>query len=267
MAGFIEYVDKSLENLPDSKSLYQFKQKIIAEMTERANELVSKGIKDDNVINQLIISEYPNLAEEYGKLVGKMDARRTTARNVKAGFLGAVAYVLALVMTYLGVSFQTETWSKSWLILVIGLLLPLAFMMAVTAMKKRGKSKGFTVVSRIMLAFAIMIGAVLLFLFLFFVGKVEKSWIIFLLAVPVTLVADAIYSITTKQKFALVNYLIYIPICASLLYVALGITGMLPWHPGWMMIVVAVIIDLVIAVVEVFSRSNRAQEEEIWKKK
>ena len=71
MANFIEYVDESLKNFPQTKSLYRFRQKTIAEMTERANELVSKGIKDENVITQLIISEYPNLSEEYGKTVGE----------------------------------------------------------------------------------------------------------------------------------------------------------------------------------------------------
>lgn len=267
MAGFIEYVDKSLENLEETKSLYEFRQKTISEMTKRANDLVSKGIKDENVITQLIISENPNLAEEYGKMVGETIKKKKSARNVKVGFIGAVAYVLALVMTYLGVSFQTETWGKSWLILVMGLLLPLAFLMAYTAVKKKADSKAFSVISRIMLSLAIMIGAVLLFLFLFFVAKVSRSWIIFLLAVPMMLVGDAAFSIVTKQKFALATYMIYIPVCASLLYVALCLTGLLSWHPGWMMIVFSVIIDLVIAGFEVFSRSNKKMEEETWKKK
>lgn len=267
MAGFIEYIDKSLEAFPETKSLYQFRQKIIAEMTERANELVSKGIKDENVITQLIISEYPNLSEEYGKTVGENIRKKKSKRNVKVGLIGSVAYVLLLVMTYLGVSFATETWSKSWLILVMGLLLPLVFLMVTTALKKRGESKSFSVLSRISLAIGIMLGAVLLFLFMFFVADVSRSWIIFLLAVPIMLVGDAVFSIVTNQKFALATYMIYIPVCASLLYVALGLTGLLSWHPGWMMIVFSVIVDLVIAGVEIFSRSNKKMEEEEWKKK
>lgn len=266
MANFIEYVDESLKNFPQTKSLYQFRQKTIAEMTERANELVSKGIKDENVITQLIISEYPNLSEEYGKTVGENIKKKKSKRNIKVGFLGAAAYVLTLVMTYLGVSFATETWSKSWLILVMGLLLPVTLLMVLTAVKKKGESKSFSVLSRFMLAFGILIGAVLLFLFMFFVAGVSRSWIIFLLAVPMMLVGDAVFSIVTNQKFALGTYMIYIPICASLLYVALGLTGILPWHPGWMMIVLSVIVDLVIAGVEIFSRSNKKMEEEEWTK-
>ena len=61
--------------------------------------------------------------------------------------------------------------------------------------------------------------------------------------------------------------MIYIPVCASLLYVALCLMGMLSWHPSWMMIVVAVIIDLVIAAVTVFSKNKNKVEEEEWTKK
>lgn len=189
----------------------------------------------------------------------KKASKKNVGRSVAAGFLGAIAYVLVLVMTYLAISFKTNTWNRSWLIIVVGILFPIAMLLAMSAMKKGGKSKAFTVFSRIMLAFAIMIGAVLLFLFLFFIGGVEKSWIVFLLAVPAVLVADAAYAIVTKQKFAFVNYMLYIPACASLLYVVLGITGLLPWHPGWMLIVLSVIADLVIAVGKLMKGSDKTE--------
>ena len=267
MANFIEYVDKSLENFPQTKSLYEYRQKVIAEMTKRANDLISKGIKDDAVITQLIISEYPNLAEDYGKSVGETIKKTKTKRNIKAALIGGVTYVLALVLTYLGVSFRTGTWDKSWLLIVGGLLIPVCFGTAFVALKKKGESKSFSLVSRLLLAFAVIIGAVLLFLFLFFVAGISKSWIVFLVAVPVALIADAGFSIVTKQKFNLLTYMIYIPVCASLLYVSLCLTGLLSWHPGWMMIVVAVIIDLVIAAVGVFSKNKNKVEEEEWTKK
>ena len=266
MANFIEYVDKSLESFEQTKSLYQYRQKVIAEMTARANELISKGIKDENVITQLIISEYPNLAEDYGKTVGETIKKKKSAKNLKAAVIGGAAYVLGLVLTYLGVSFRTGTWDKSWLIMVMGILLPALFLIAFVALKKKGESKSFSVVSRLLLALAIILGAVLLFLFLFFVAGVSKSWLVFLFAVPVALVADAVFSIVTKQKFAVATYMLYIPVCAALLYVSLCLTGLLSWHPGWLMIVLAVIVDLVILVVNVL-KNNKNTEEEIWQKK
>jgi hypothetical protein len=85
---------------------------------------------------------------------------------------------------------------------------------------------------------------------------------VFILAVPVALIADAAYSIITKQKFNLLTYMIYIPVCASLLYVALCLTGLLSWHPGWMLIVLSVVADLVIALADMFSKSKKNAEEE-----
>ncbi len=262
MANFIEYVDRSLENFPKTKSLYEYRQKTISEMTKRANELVSKGIKDDNVITQLIISEYPDLAEDYGKAVGEKIKKKKAARNIKGAVIGGISYVLILVMTYLGVSFKMGNWDKSWLIMVIGLLLPAFLVMVVAALKKKGESKGFSAVSRLLLAASVAIGAVLLFLFLFFALDVSKGWIVFVLAVPVALIADAAFSIVTKQKFNLLTYMIYIPVCASLLYVALCLTGFLSWHPGWMLIVLSVVADLVIALADMFSKSKKNTEEE-----
>ena len=261
MANFIEYVDKSLESFEQTKSLYQYRQKVIAEMTARANELISKGIKDENVITQLIISEYPNLAEDYGKAVGETIKKKKTVKNIKAAFIGGVSYVLLLVMTYLGVSFKLDNWDKSWLIMVFGLLLPALAGIVLVAVKKKGESKSFSAVSRILLAASVVIGAVLLFLFLFFALSISKAWIVFILAVPVALIADAGYSIITKQKFNLLTYMLYIPVCASLLYVALCLTGLLSWHPGWMIIVLSIVADLVIALADMFSKSKKNTEE------
>ncbi|MBQ1995196.1 MAG: hypothetical protein II237_03270 [Clostridia bacterium] len=262
MANFIEYVDKSLESFPQTKSLYEYRQKIIGEMTQRANELVSKGIKDDNVITQLIISEYPDLAADYGKAVGEKIKKKKTVRNIKGIAIAGVSYILVLVMTYLGVSFKMGNWDKSWLIMVFGLLLPALAGVVLAAVKKKGESKSFSAVSRVLLGASVAIGAVLLFLFLFFALSVSKAWIVFILAVPVALIADAAYSIITKQKFNLLTYMIYIPVCASLLYVALCLTGLLSWHPGWMLIVLSVVADLVIALADMFSKSKKNAEEE-----
>lgn len=267
MANFIEYVDKSLESFPNTKSRYEYRQNVISEMTKRANDLIAKGISDDNVITQLIISEYPDIAGDYGKTVGEKIKKKKTARTIKAAVVGGVSYILVLVMTYLGVSFKTGTWDKSWLIMVIGLLLPAFIGLVMVALKKKGESKGFSVVSRILLASSVMIGAVLLFLFLFFALSISKSWLVFILAVPVALIADAAFSIITKQKFNLLTYMLYIPVCASLLYVALCLTGLMSWHPGWMLIVLSVVADLVILLADMFAKSKNKTEEEIWEKK
>lgn len=267
MANFIEYVDKSLEGFPNTKSRYEYRQKTISEMTKRANDLIAKGIRDDNVITQMIISEYPDIAGDYGKTVGEKIKKKKTVRNIKAAVVSGVSYVLLLVMTYLGVSFKTDSWDKSWLIMVIGLLLPAFIGMVMIALKKKGESKGFSAVSRILLASSFIIAAVLLFLFLFFALDISKSWLVFILAVPAALIADAAFSVITKQKFNLLTYMIYIPVCASLLYVALCLTGLMSWHPGWMIIVLSVVADLALLLADMFMKNKNKTEEETWEKK
>lgn len=247
MVSFQDHIDNALLGLAEKETLYEFKKELLDEMTDRANSLIQKGLTDDKVINELIISEYPHIKADYIKVLKEEKARKRAARIGLLTAAGAAAYVLVLTAIYLAVSFMTSLWGKTWLIMVGGIfamLLGGIFLMA----KRSVKSKGvFRPVSRVFLAAGVFIIATFIFLCLEMLTQVSSAWLIFLFAVIAALVTDSVYATVTKQHLAVINYMLYIPIAAAVIYVALGIAGFMPWHPGWLVIVFAVVSDLVIA--------------------
>ncbi len=261
MSGFIDYVNNSLADVENSKSLYLFKQKIIADMTKRANELIEKGVKDDKVITNIIIGEYPDLKARYWQEVATSNNKKKKVKYTKAGFLGVVGYVLALVFVFLGVSFLTSAWHITWLIIVGGLLVPAGLLMIMSAFKwKKGG-----IVQRFGIFLGVMLIVTVLFLIMQIGFGISKSWILFLLGIVAALVVDAGYATACKEKVTYGTYVLYLPIVAALVYVIGGIAKFIPWHPGWMLIIAAVIVDIVILMYKVLT-SKKTEEDKTWKK-
>ena len=63
-------------------------------------------------------------------------------------------------------------------------------------------------------------------------------------------VADAVYAVATKQKLAILNILIYMPVVATMLYIILSAFGILAWRTGWLLIIVSLIINMLIIFVK-----------------
>lgn len=261
MSGFINYVNESLAGIEESKSLYLFKQRIIDEMTKRANELIEKGIKDDNVITNIIMGEYPDLKAQYWQEVATSNNKKKKVKYTKVGFLGVAGYILALVFVFLGVSFMTSAWGSTWLIIVGGLLIPAGLLMIMYAFK--GKKGG--IAQRAGIFIGVMLIVTVLFLLMQVVLGISKSWILFLLGIVAALIVDAGYTTACKEKVTYGTYALYLPVIAALVYVIGGIAGFIPWHPGWMLIVGSVIVDIVILMYKVMT-SKKSEEDDVWKK-
>ena len=119
---FTDYAEKALKKLPNTKSAYLYKQEIIARMTARANELVESGLSDNRVINELVINEFGDIEKEYYERQKKKNKKAKAKNKTSLAALGIVGYILILVGAFLGVSFVTGAWDKSWLIIVVGVL-------------------------------------------------------------------------------------------------------------------------------------------------
>ncbi len=203
---FTDYAEKALKKLPNTKSAYLYKQEIIARMTARANELVESGLSDNKVINELIINEFSDVEKEYYERMKKKKKNEKSKNKSSLAALGIIGYVLLLVGAFLGISFVTGAWGKTWLIIVVGVL-----------------------------------GAVI-----------------------AGLAAGCIALFAKKKKFAIFALLVAIPAITSLVYVILGLTGLLAWHPGWIIIVASVFVDFLIVVARVVGSSKKEEEDEIW---
>ena len=262
--NYTEWAQQELSSLPNTKTAYLYKQQVIARMTERANELVKMGLNDNKVINELIKDEFKNIKHEFYSSQKKKEEKNKKKTFGKLGVLGFIAAILLLVIFYLAVSFITGLWGKTWLILVCGILGAAGAGMIFSSGKLGSGKLIYNFSSRVLMAGAIMIFATVFFLIATFVFALPKAWMIFLLGVVGMLGADCAMAVAAKQKTAIFTCLVYVPVIASLLYVTTGLVGIIPWHPGWIIIVLSLVADIGIAAVRVVKNSQKGMEEEVW---
>ena len=82
MESFIDYINSALPDQKGDSILYKYKRKVLEEMTQRANEVTSRGINNRQVVDDLIISEYANLKEDYKEYYKKEKAAQNSKRNL-----------------------------------------------------------------------------------------------------------------------------------------------------------------------------------------
>lgn len=130
---YLDFLDKKLEDFTDSPQLYIFRRKLAAEMTERANEIVASGINDENVMNDLVISEYEDAAERYADFLKKKKAVRKSVLGINFAFLGALLYV---ILGFIGI----VSWNTGWIMAAAPLLADLV-MGIIIAFESSAKKK------------------------------------------------------------------------------------------------------------------------------
>ncbi len=264
MNNFLEYIDKSFENMKETESLYRYKQKLIAKMTERANELVAAGLKDDKIICAIIMDEYPDLAESYK---ASMKEKASMSKKTRTGSLmavGTLGGIFGAVCLYLAVSFLTGAWGKSWMLLLGGIFAVLVFLFITLSGKLTKKSGKYGFLSRILCMVSVFLIATYMFLFTTVIVPVPGNWIIFILAVPFAMIFDMLLSYKFNKKTGIFSILLYIPVIFTLFYVVLGIAKVLPWHPGWLLILLGVFVDFVVVAVRLLSGTRVKEEEDTW---
>ena len=104
----------------------------------------------------------------------------------------------------------------------------------------------FHIFARILLAMDVMVLTVAAFLFSLVMIGFLKSWVIVIAGVALIFVVDGIYMYRTKVRLAIINWLIYIPVVATMLYIILSGLGILAWNTGWMLIIVSLGLDLIV---------------------
>ncbi len=264
MNNFLEYIDKSFENMKETEALYRYKQKLISEMTARANELVAAGLKDDKIICAIIMEEYPDLAEGYKASVKEKTAMKKKTRKGSILALGTFGGIFAVVCLYLAVSFITGLWGKTWMLLLGGIFAVLVFAFISLSGRLTKKSGRFGFFARALCFVSVLLIATYMFLFTTVIVPVQGSWIIFILAVPFAMIFDMLLSYKFNKKTGIFSILLYIPVIFTLFYVVLGIAKVLPWHPGWLLILLGILVDFIVAGVRLLTGTRNAEEDDRW---
>ena len=258
---YTDYVDKELSAYKDSKNLYLFKKQILSEMAQRANEIISAGIENEKVLNDLVISEYQDIGKRYTLFVKEKSDKKKNKINTKILIAGVLGAVLAVAVLYLCVSFLTNAWSKTWLIIVgsvVAGVIGVFFALGGKLEKKFGK---FNLIQRLFSVIGVFLATTFLFLTLRVGFGVMNAWLIYIAAVALALIIDVVMAIKANEKTAFANLLIYIPVIATVIYVVTSILGVLSWHPGWLLVVISFMADIVLVMVRLLKTSKTVETE------
>lgn len=245
MNTFIEYIENSCAKLPDNHMAYLYKKKILDEMTERANEMTHSGLKDEKVIADLLMDEYPDLKEGFPAFE-KAEKKRSRAKLMRIIMgIGGLIFFIAIFVTYFAVSNATDAWGKSWLIIVGGIFAMIIFYTSFGIKRICRMRRVFHPIARFLLAACVMLFAVFMFLFWLIMIPELTFWPIIMGGIILVLVADTIFAYATKQKFRMVTAMIFMPIITTMVYIILGAYNIVTWNGGWPIAILGFVTDLV----------------------
>lgn len=267
MEKYISYIEETLAGEKDCDTLFRFKRETLDQMTERLDSIRYAGLKDDQILFDLIQEEFFDLPKRYRAFARRDYLKKRTRSRRKAVLIGTPCYIVLLIFLYLAVSFLFGHWAQTWLIIVGGIFLMLLFYSGFAIKKLSHMRRLLQPFARLLVAIDIMLVTTFSFLFLLMLFDPPHIWVLFPAGVIALLLADAIFAGVTHQKLAIVNYLLYIPGATALLYVILGATGVCPWHPGWLMILFSVIVDILIVIGVIAHNSKyiyRQEVEDTW---
>ena len=253
MESFINYLNTALPDKNGDSILYKFKKKTLDEMTNRANEITSRGMTNRKVVEDLVISEHTNLEEEYKDYHNKQTAKANAKRNIILNVIGSALYLLLVIVIFLGVSFATKAWNMTWAIVVDGVLLWVVYLLSLGVKKFTSMKRIFHIFARIFLAGAIIVGTVAVYLGVLALtdDTTPNRWLIVIFGLMAMFLCDGLYAVAAKHRLAILTWLIYIPVISVFAFVAIGALAIMPWNIAWIVIPLSLILDLAIILIAI----------------
>lgn len=245
MKSFIDYIETSCADLKNDNTTYRYKKKVLDQMTQRSDELIHAGLKDEKVLTDLLADELGDLQEGYKNFLAE-EKKKHRIKLIKIGFpVGGLIALIAILVTYFAVSDITGAWSKTWLIIVGGIFAMIIFYLSFAIRKLASMRKVFHPIARILLVGCVMLFTVFTFLFCLMMFPALTTWPILPGGIILALVADLIFAFTTKQKFRTVSLFVYLPAIATMFYIMFAAYHIVTWSGGWLIILLGVVADLV----------------------
>lgn len=239
---FKRYLEREFRVIAPTKRAMEYREEVLADLLDRAQEYRIKGITDDDIIYDMCIDSLGDFRATLKDFESK--AQVVKKRTSKIGVIGAVAASVALlfVIVYLVTSFATGAWAKTWLILVGGAFACVICGAVFGIIKCVKKNKKLPV--HVFLAAIITLSFVFLFLVLQILVGWQNSWISFLVMVIALSFADALYSWISASKLKVPMTMAAVTLLFTMLYVILGVTYTVPWHPYWLLPVVGAFVSI-----------------------
>lgn len=244
---FKKYLEAQFRTIRPTAAAMQYREDTLRQLMDRAQELKIKGIEDEDLIFDTCIDELGDFGEALKAFDVKEHKVDDAKRKALLTLIIVAGAVVALTAAYLITSFATGAWAQTWLIMVGGVFAGLlaGYGIAVPKfLKMENKKKGMALI-RVLTAIAITLIAVFLFLVLLIVANVNMSWLTFLVLPIAILATDTSIAFATNSKTRWFELPIFTEVLCALLYVILGIVGLAPWNPTWILCLGGVVVALI----------------------
>lgn len=253
---FKKYLEEQFRQIPPTKGAMDFRKETLTTLEEYAQDAKIKGMVDEDAIYQLAIDSLG----DFSATLAKFNDELTNRSKKNAMKLTSTALIVATVVIVLGLYLTLSLlnlvpWRMSWLI-PLGSIFT-AIVGTLTSISINIVRKKSYVIPRISLMVSIILTASFIFLVLLMLTRLPYIYFTFLAMVIAILVSDTIFAYATKSKLAFLESVATFIVSASLIYVMLGISRVMPWHPGWLLPALSLISGVAGVIVMLVHRSNK----------
>lgn len=261
MKNYTDFIDVTLSdfsNDPDIKyTLNDFKKKRKAEMRNREMVLRKRGLSDDKVISDLIISENIDARHDFIKEQRKAIEDNAERTLFILKILLSVVYFMIDGIFFILDSFYNDDWAHSWIIIAGGIVL---YILILFLMPEKYHYKGRR---RIPFNYAVTISVLVVATFIFLVMEIvynmHYSGIIFSITGFFIFFFDSFVPLLTNQKYGIWHSIFSVPLSCTCLYLTLCLRKVVPWQTGWLLIIAGMAVSIVLFVFA-YNKKHRLSE-------
>lgn len=257
---FKSYLEQAFRKIRPTKAAMELRLETLTKLEEAAQDYRIKGMTDDEAIYQLCIDslgDFDAKLQEFDRNLTEVPKKNSLKRNIAVGAIGSVAAIIAL---YLILSLTGAVgWGMSWLIL-LGAVVAAVVAVDVVLMLKAFKDDKF-LVARLFNVGTVILVFVFMYLCIHLSVHPGYDWYIFLCMVPAAGIMDIAIGFVTKSKLTIPEIFVWAMLTSVMLYVMLGVAGVMAWHPGWLLPALTAIAIVAIVASLLISRSKKAKKD------
>lgn len=257
---FKSYLEQAFRKIRPTKAAMEYRLETLTKLEEAAQDYRIKGMTDDEAIYQLCIDslgDFDAKLQEFDRNLTEVPKKNNLKRNIAVGAIGSVAAIIAL---YLILSLTGAVgWGMSWLIL-LGAVVAAVVAVDVVLMLKAFKDDKF-LVARLFNVGTVILVFVFMYLCIHLSVHPKYDWYIFLCMVPAAGIMDIAIGFVTKSKLTIPEIFVWAMLTSVMLYVMLGVAGVMAWHPGWLLPALTAIAIVAIVASLLISRSKKAKKD------
>ena len=268
MKKFIDTIENACKDVKYSEILYQYKRRLLDEMNDRACDVRQAGLQDEGVIEDLILSEYPDIRGNYERYFAAEKRRKKEALEHKLLLIGTPLLIILSVAIYIIQGILFDTWAGNWLI-IVGTVFAMCILCMLAGIRKLMRLKKiFHPIARLLAAGCVMLVFVFIFLLCGVTIGWSATWPIVPGGVAALLIGDLLFAFLTHQKFAMINTFVYLPAIFTMLYIILAALEIVTWGRGWALIFLGIALDAVIGLLILLNNAKykyKQEVEDVWK--